>query len=60
MTRAPPAAASSSSATGPRGRDGLGRPQRAGAGETDIDLPTSPAQGTVLELPDGVLVDVLA
>ena len=46
--------------TGPRGRDGLGRPQHAGARETDIDLPTSPAQGTVLELPDGVLVDVLA
>jgi len=44
--------------TGPRGRDGLGRPQRAG--ETDIDLPISPAQGTVIELPEGVLVDVLA
>jgi flagellar hook-length control protein FliK len=46
--------------TGPRGRDGLGRSQHARAGETDIDLPTSPTQGTVLELPDGVLVDVLA
>jgi flagellar hook-length control protein FliK len=42
--------------TGPRGRDG--RPQRAG--ETDTDLPISTDQGTVLELPDGVLVDVLA
>jgi flagellar hook-length control protein FliK len=42
--------------TGPRGRDG--RPQRAG--ETDTDLPISTDQGTVIELPDGVLVDVLA
>jgi flagellar hook-length control protein FliK len=46
--------------TGQRGRDGLGRPQHAGAGETDTDLPTSTDQGTVIELPDGVLVDVLA
>jgi flagellar hook-length control protein FliK len=44
--------------TGPRGRDGLGRAQRAG--ESDTDLPISTDQGTVLELPDGVLVDVLA
>jgi hypothetical protein len=40
-----------------QGRAGFGRAQRrAGA---DSDLPT-PTQGTVLELPDGVLVDVLA
>jgi flagellar hook-length control protein FliK len=44
--------------SGPRGRDGLGRPQRAG--QTDTDLPISTDRGTVIELPDGVLVDVLA
>jgi flagellar hook-length control protein FliK len=44
--------------SGPRGRDGLGRPQNAG--ETGTDLPTSSTQESVIELPDGVLVDVLA
>jgi hypothetical protein len=44
--------------SGPRGRDGLGRSQHAG--QTGIDLPTSPTQESVIELPDGVLVDVLA
>jgi flagellar hook-length control protein FliK len=47
--------------TGPRGGDGSGRSQRSGAGDDDSDLPTTQiAQGTVIELPDGVLVDVLA
>jgi flagellar hook-length control protein FliK len=44
--------------SGPRGRDGLGRPQSAGGADTD--LPTSSTQESVIELPDGVLVDVLA
>jgi flagellar hook-length control protein FliK len=44
---------------GTRGQAGFGRSQRAAVGQADSDLP-SPTQGTVLELPDGVLVDVLA
>jgi flagellar hook-length control protein FliK len=40
------------------GRDGLGRAHRAGESDTDHPIPTD--QGTVIELPDGVLVDVLA
>jgi flagellar hook-length control protein FliK len=43
--------------TGPRGNDGPGRHQRAGEADTDLSHST---QETVLELPDGVLVDVLA
>jgi flagellar hook-length control protein FliK len=43
--------------TGPRGNDGPGRHQR---GEADTDLSHSPTQETVIELPEGVLVDVLA
>jgi flagellar hook-length control protein FliK len=42
------------------GRDGLGRPQHDRGAETGTDLPTSPTQESVIELPDGVLVDVLA
>jgi flagellar hook-length control protein FliK len=42
-----------------RGHAGFGRSQRSVAAAADTDLPT-PTQGTVLELPDGVLVDVLA
>jgi flagellar hook-length control protein FliK len=45
--------------SGTRGQAGSGRPQRSGAGQAESDLP-APTEGTVLELPDGVLVDVLA
>jgi flagellar hook-length control protein FliK len=44
---------------GTRGQAGFGRPQRSAAAESDPELP-APTPGTLLELPDGVLVDVLA